>query len=168
MVGAEDHRDLQPGLEVVQQRSGEYAPEVALPDHGWIYPVHDANEQQKVLPGGLLQQRLQQTAQQQQYAQDYNLKYPSLRGNHFSTTPEVVHEGVPEAAPEVVAPSAIGSVGMSEYGGYRSPLRDGSIHPPPPKRPRRKLVIIVVVVVVVIIGAIVGGVVGGLKIRKSG
>ncbi|KAK7924380.1 hypothetical protein PG985_006434 [Apiospora marii] len=168
MVGAEYHRDPQPGLEVVQQRNGEYAPEVALPDHGWIYPVHDANEQQKVLFGGLVQQRLQQTAQEQQYAQDYTTKYSSLHGNHLLTTSEAVHEGVPEAAPEVVTPSAIGSVGRSEYGGYRSPSKDVSVYSPPPRRPRRKIVIIVAVAVVVSIGAIVGGVVGGLRSRNSG
>lgn len=168
MVGAEYQRDPPPGLEVVQQRNGENAPEVALPpDHGWIYPVHDANEQQKVLFGGLVQQRLQQMAQEQQYAQDYNAKHPSLQGNHFLTTAEAVREGVPEAAPEVVPPSAIGSVGRSEYGGYWSPSKDVSIHSAPQRGSIRKIVIIVGVAVVVIIGAVVGGVVGGLRSRNS-
>ncbi|KAK7970022.1 hypothetical protein PG996_001538 [Apiospora saccharicola] len=169
MVGVQDHGDLQPGLEIVQQRNGDYAPEVALPDHGWIYPVHDANEQQKVLPGGIIQQRLlQQTGQEQHYAQDFNAKHPSLQGNHFLTTPEVVNHGVPEAAPEIAPISAMGSVGRSEYGGYQGPSGEVSTNSPPRKRSRRKIIILAIVVVVIIIGAVVGGVVVGLRSRNSG
>ncbi|KAK8088360.1 hypothetical protein PG997_003321 [Apiospora hydei] len=160
-------RGPEPGLEVVQsehsnasspqvvhRRSGESAPEVALPDHAWIYPVHDANEQQKVLPSGLLQQQIhQRSARGQQYSHDYNAKYPSLRGNHFLTTPEVV--------PNSAAGSF--SAGSEEDGGYQSPLKEASLHSPPRKRPRRQIIILVVVVAVILVGSTVGGVVGALR-----
>ncbi|KAK8020113.1 hypothetical protein PG990_005251 [Apiospora arundinis] len=173
MADPQNHRDQQPGLEVahseyneasspqvVQPMSGESAPEVALPDHVWIYPVHDADEQQKVLPGGvLLQQRLQQTSLDQQYSPDYNSKYQSLRGKHFLTTPEVVPY------------SADGSTLASEYGGHQTPsetpLGEASIVQPPQKRSRRKIIIIAVVVTFIITGAVVGGVVGALMSRPN-
>ena len=163
-------RHQQPGLEVahseyneasspevVQPGSGESAPELALPDHAWLYPVHDANEQQKILPGGVLrQQRHPQAAQEQQYSYEDNFKYPSLPGKYFLTTPEVV--------PYSVASSAA----PSDDGGYQTPPKEASlVQPSPRRRSKRKMIILTAVVVFILLGAIIGGVVGALKSRQN-